>query len=335
MSEVGHQFWQAYLVNFLFWSALAQGSIAFVATLNITHARWGRRYTHFAACCLGFLPVCVVLVAVLLLGRHHIFPWVAEPVPEKAPYLNVPFLAAREVVGLVFLAFVSWKFLSTTRTTRERNEASPWAVILIIAFMVVYSYMAFDLVMSLQPTWYSTLLGAHYAVSSYFLGMAALCLMGWLRGGVPKEDRRKLSTLMFGFALFWISLLWSQYIVIWYGDMPAETLFVYLRFYRMPWSVVTMAVLALGFVFPFAVLMPRRSKVMGLVTLMASSSIVIGLFLERYVLVVPSLSPDTLSLGWIYLPVTAAFAGLFGLSYRLAAQRIKPHEQQRNPCEAE
>jgi hypothetical protein len=325
MNDIGHQFWQAYLVNFLFWSALAQGSIAFAATLNITHAQWGRRYTRLAGCCLGFLPVCVVLFAILLLGRHSIFPWITQPIPEKAPYLNVPFLAARELVGLAALAFISWKFLSAMRTARE--GASPWAVILIMAFMVVYSYMAFDLVMSLQPTWYSTLLGAHYAISSYYLGMSALCLAGWFRAGVPRNDRRKISTLMFGFALFWVSLLWSQYIVIWYGDMPAETLFVYLRFYRMPWSAVTLAVLALGFVFPFAVLMPARSKVMGIVTLLASASIVIGLFLERYMLLVPSLSPDKLGIGWVYLPVTAAFAALFGVCFTVTARRMKPFEQ--------
>ncbi len=329
MSDFGDTFWQAYLVNFLFWAGLAQGGVIFAATLNITGARWGRRYVQLAEHFAGFLPVCILLFAVLLLGRSHVFPWIAEPVPEKAAYLNVPFLAVRGLLGLTVLAGLSWKFLSGAREAREagRSAASPWAVVLVIAFMAVYSYLAFDLIMSLQPHWYSTLLGAYYAVSSFYLGMGGLCLAGFLRAGVPVEDRRKLCQLIFGMALFWVSLLWSQYIVIWYGDMPEETQFVYLRFYYSPWSWVTLLVLALAFVLPFFILMTRRAKLIGAAPLLAALCVVVGLFLERYMLVVPSLSPDELGLGWIYPVVTAAFAALFIVSYNLSMRRARATER--------
>ena len=329
MSEFGDLFWQAYLVNFLFWAGLAQGAVVFAVVLDITRARWGWRYVQIARSFAGFLPVSVVLFLIMLLGRRHLFPWIEQPIPEKAAYLNVPFLAVRDLLGLSVLAALSWIALSRMKNARTggRSGASPWSVTLVIAFMTVYSYLAFDLIMSLEPYWYSTLLGAHHAVSSFYLGIAGLCLVGCMRPEVPRDDRRNLCQLMFGMALFWVSLLWSQYIVIWYGDMPEETRFVYLRFYSMPWTAVTLIVLATAFVLPFFMLMPRRAKLIGIVPALASLCVMAGLLLERYVLTVPSLSPDRLVVGWIHLLVTAAFAAMFLASYKFSLRRARPIEQ--------
>jgi len=328
MNGFADLFWQAYLVNLLFWAALAQGTVIFAAVLDITGARWGWRYVQISRSFASFLPVCVVLFLILLLGRNHVFPWIAHPVPEKAAYLNVPFLAARDLGGLAVMAALSWVALARMKSAHEsgRSGASPWSVTLVLAFMTIYSYLAFDLIMSLEPHWYSTLLGAHYAVGSFYLGIAGLCFAGCMRPEVPGEDRRNLCRLMFGLALFWVSLLWSQYIVIWYGDIPEETRFVYLRFYQMPWTPVTLVVLALAFVLPFFMLMPRRAKLIGIVPALASLFVMAGLLLEKYVLVVPSLSPDALTLGWVQLLVTAAFAAIFLATYKLSVRRARPME---------
>ena len=329
MSNCADLFWQAYLVNFLFWAGLAQGAVVLAATLDITGAGWGRPYVRIARSFAGFLPVCVALFAVFLLGRGHIFPWIAEPIPEKAAYLNVPFLAARGLLGLSAMAWLSWMFLGRIETRSAgagRKRTSPWSVALVIAFMGVYSYLAFDLIMSLRPHWHSTLLGAHYAVSCFYLGIAGLVVAGCLRAGVPRRDRGNLCKLMFGVSPFWISLLWSQYIVIWYGNMPGETHFVYLRFYQMPWTAVTLVMLGLAFVAPFCILMPRRAKLLGATQLIGASCAIAGLLLEKFVFVAPSFSPNELAVGWIHLPVTAAFAALFAASYRYSARRTKPVE---------
>lgn len=320
MNDFVDLFWQAYLVNFLFWSGLAQGSVVLVAVLNLTNAGWGKSHVKLAEYAVGFLPVCIVLFAILLLGRAHIFPWVTEPVPGKEWYLNIPFLAWRGLIGLTVMSALSWMFLSRLRrddTEADRVITSQWAVGLAMAFMVNCSGQAFDLIMSLDPHWYSTLLGAHYAISSFYLGIAGLCLAGCLLGGVPEVDHRKICKLVFGSALFWISLLWSQYIVIWYGDIPEETGFIYLRFYQDPWRLLTIALFVLAFVLPFGLMMSRRAKSTKIVPIVASLCVIAGLALEKYVLTVPSLSPHELAFGWIYILVTAAFAALFGVSCHL------------------
>ena len=336
MKSFGDIFWQAFLVNFLFWSALAQGSVILIAVLDITRARWGRQYIQIARGFAGFLPVSILMMAVLLLGRNSIFPWIAEPIPEKAAYLNITFLAARDLIGLAILATLSWIFLSRVNDSHAgssisdrhpRSGASPWSVALVIAFMSIYSYLAFDLIMSLQPHWHSTLLGAHYAVSSFYLGIAGLVFTACFRADIAREERGHLSKLLFGVSPFWISLLWSQYIVIWYGDIPEETGFVYLRFYHAPWTTISIAVIVLAWVLPFIILMPRRAKLMGALQLLASACAIVGLMLERHMLVVPSLSPDKVAFGWIHLLVTVLFAVLFVVCYRFSARRTRKPER--------
>ena len=298
-------------------------------------AQW-RRYIQIARGFAGFLPVCVLMMAILLLGRNSIFPWIGEPVPEKAAYLNITFLAARDLIGLAILATLSWIFLLHVNESHAgasasdgppRSGASPWSVALVVAFMLIYSYLAFDLIMSLQPHWHSTLLGAHYAISSFYLGIAGLVFVGCFRADIPGEERGHLSKLLFGVSSFWVSLLWSQYIVIWYGDMPEETEFVYLRFYHAPWTAISLAVIVLAWMLPFVILMPRRAKLMRALQLLASVSAIIGLMLERHLLVVPSLNPDSVAFGWVHMLVTGLFAALFILCYRFFARRTRKPER--------
>jgi hypothetical protein len=306
---------------------MAQGAVVLVATLDISGSRQRDIYEPFARSFAYFLPLSILLLfALLLLGRNHVFPWIAEPIPEKAAYLSIPFLALRGLIGLTVMAVLS--FLALGRASNDdrladsaEHSASPWSVVLVIAFMIVYTYLAFDLIMSLQPHWYSTLLGAHYAVGCFYLGIAAIVLVGSLKGEIASEARGRLTMLMFGIAPFWISLLWSQYIVIWYGDMPEETQFVYLRFYQMPWTAVTLVAIALAFVIPFALLLPRRAKFAGALQLAGSMCAIIGLFVEKYMLIVPSFSPEKLVVGWIFPVVTLGFAALFIASYRFGAGR--------------
>jgi len=96
--------WQAYLINFVFWTGMAAGCVLFSAILSITHAHWGRSLKRLAEAPVFFLPVALVLFAVLYPGREKIFPWILHPVEEKAAWLNAPFLFLRDGLGLFALA---------------------------------------------------------------------------------------------------------------------------------------------------------------------------------------------------------------------------------------
>ncbi|HSR10909.1 MAG TPA: hypothetical protein VLS90_05655, partial [Thermodesulfobacteriota bacterium] len=104
--ELALRAWQAYLVNFIFWAGLSFGCVIFAATLNMADAKWGRPVKRLAESFAAFLPVVYILFWGLYFGREHLFVWVREPVPEKAAWLNVPFLFARKGAALLALTLL-------------------------------------------------------------------------------------------------------------------------------------------------------------------------------------------------------------------------------------
>ncbi len=327
--------WEAFLVNLLFWLGIAQGGVLVSASLYLTEARWGGAGLYrLAEAFTGFLPLGFVLFWVLFAGRALIFPWIAAPLPEKALWLNVPFLFARDGGGLLVMTLLSLWFVRASRRADTiawaetySTIAHPPAIIrrlapaLGIAYAVVYSLLGFDLIMSLAPRWHSTLFGAYFFSGAYWSALTAmgvLACLGWRpirhdtaveRGGVLHD----LGKLVFAFSIFWGYLLWSQYLPIWYAAIPEETFFVVPRVHRWPWGILGWSALILVWLIPFTVLLGRRPKrtpaIFGCVCVLG----LIGMWIERYVLVTPSLSPKVIPYGWIEPLITAGFAGLFGL----------------------
>src|SRR5262249_39780340 len=138
----------------------------------------------------------------------------------------------------------------------------------ILAYTVVYSILAFDLVMSLSPVWYSTLFGAYFFTGAYWSALAAMGMLASIGlppppGGCSADSRESLhdiGKLVFAFSIFWVYLLWSQSLPIWYAGIPAETFFVVQRIHRLPWGIVAWGALILVWVIPSIVLMSRKGK---------------------------------------------------------------------------
>jgi hypothetical protein len=336
--------WQAFLVNLLFWLGLAQGSVVVAASLYVTHARWGGatiyRLTEGFA---GFLPVGFLLFWGLFPGREAIFPWIEHPLPAKAAWLNVPFLFARDGAGLLAITVLSLWFVRSSR----RQESVRWAEssgdlaepppavrrlapAVILTYAGVYSLLAFDLVMSLSPVWYSTLFGAYFFAGAYWSALAAIGLLASIglgttsRGAIQDGGRalHDIGKLVFAFAIFWAYLLWSQYLPIWYAGLPHETFFVVVRVHALPWGILAWTALVLIWMVPFVGLISRRGKRTPAILGTVCGLGLIGMWIERYVLVTPSLSPDTIPFGWVECLVTAGFCGGFGLCALPGLRRV-------------
>lgn len=327
--------WEAFLVNLLFWLGIAQGGIIVSASFYLTEARWGGAALYrLAEAFAGFLPLGFLLFWVIFPGRAAIFPWIAHPIPEKAAWLNVPFLFARDGGGLLLMTLLSLWFVRASRRPESVQWAETYSTIarpplsimvlapaVIIAYVVIYSVLAFDLVMSLSPRWYSTLFGVYFFALAYWSALAAmglLAVLGWRparhdtaaeRGGVLHD----LGKLVFAFSIFWAYLLWSQYLPIWYAALPEETFFVVPRVHRLPWGLLGWTALVLIWAIPFVVLLGRRAKRTPAILGCVCGLGLIGVWIERYVLVTPSLSPRVIPFGWVEPIITAGFAGVFGL----------------------
>jgi hypothetical protein len=337
--------WEIFLTNLLFWLGVAQAGVVVSACLYLCYARWGGSGLYrLAEAGVDFLPVGFLLFWALLAGRGALFPWISHPVAAKAPYLNVHFLFARDGAGLFLMTALSYYFVYLSRrpdavnwaeTTYEEIEDPPAAVrhlapVLVIAFVLIYTMLAIDLVMSLSPQWSSTMFGAYFTMGAAVSGLAAMGLFaacGWRparhdtaleRGGVLHD----LGKLVFASTNFWTYLLFSLYLVIWYGDIPRETFFVVPRVQAWPWAELGWSAFVLIWGFPFVLLMGRQPKRSPLILGLTCLLILLGVWLERYVLIAPSLSRYAIPFGWVEALITVGFAGLFGLIVPQGLRRV-------------
>ena len=351
--------WQALLVNFLFFAGLAQAGVVLSALLQVTSARWGRPLKRLAEATSAFLPVAFVLLLVLCMGIATWAPWVHEPVEAKTPWLNIPFFVGRQTLGFLFLGGLSLLFVHRSvrpdigmldesgerKATglsrrliagwrgvveeRQQNQRSQGilAPCVLIAYAWIYSLVAFDFVMALDPHWFSSLAGAYYFIGNLFAGFAFLALTAvWTRRRLKLESYigggqlHDIGKLLFGFCVLWAYMLWSQYLVIWYGDLPEETEFIAHRMYGA-WAPLTWVVLALAFFIPFAVLLSRKVKTQQRSLSAIAAVVMVGMWLERFLLVVPSTwHGDTLPLGVVELLITTGVLSVFVWCYAMFLQ---------------
>ncbi|MBI3329733.1 MAG: polysulfide reductase NrfD [Nitrospinae bacterium] len=322
--------WQIFLVNFLFWTGISQAGVVFSAVLYVTGAQWGKPIRRIAEGMVAFLPLSVLLFPLLVWGLDVLFPWVhgapgalhGAIAEERALWLHAPFHVARDGIALLLLAGLSLVFVYHSLAGRERTSRilSP---ILLILYAVVYTLLAFDLVMALDSQWISTLFGGYFFIGNFYAGLAAIAIATVLmRRCLHLEERMTLSLchdlgkLIFGFSLLSFYLFWSQYLTIWYGNLPEETEYIIVRVKEPPWVYLSWAVLLLAWAIPFLVLLSRNTKRNPLVLSCISGLVVIGMWLERYVLVVPSLwHAEGLPLGWIEPSITLSFLAAMLLMY--------------------
>ena len=322
--------WGMYLVNLLFWSSLAITGPALAGMMQLTEARWSPSVKRIALTTAGFLPISFVLFLILFAGRSVLYPWVTTPVPVKAAWLNVPFMSLRIGLGVALLYWVALRFSravfdeqpGAADSAEARNRRNRLATALLVLFVVVLSLWGFDLVMSLDPRWFSGLLGGYYVVSTLYTGfglVAFLTIRANARGltSVSPSAIQDVTKLTFAMCVMWMYFFFSQYLVIWYGNVPVETKFFLRRFFNDPWRTMAFVIFIVGWLVPFGYLLkrltgrpPTAHKPLVVILFMGWAAI----FLERILLVFPAISPDDVfPFGLMEILITAGFFALFAL----------------------
>jgi hypothetical protein len=338
--------WQAYLLNFLFFSAIAQGAVLFSALMHTVKAKWSGRLADVAESFAAFFPVSLVLFVILFLGQQHIFPWLHEDLHGKEVWLNVPFMFGRDLVGLSLLYGFGLAFLyhrlyftlksrgasgSFGRRLLERWEENPpdedrmagrmtvFGILYLLAFTLVLSLVGYDLVMAADPHWYSTLFGAYTFVKAVYIGFGALIVLSALlhlskkNGYHVKENQfHDIGKLFFAFCLVWADFFYAQFVVIWYGNIPEETAYIIERTMAAPWNVLAWVVFFGCFVAPFGILLNRKIKTMPKAMTVICLAVMAGIWLEHYLLLGPAFHQHAhhLPLGWVEAAVAVGFFGL-------------------------
>lgn len=354
--------WRAYLQNFIFWMGLAQGAVMWSVISRIVNANWSRTQMRLWEGAGFFLPVAFVLYIGLVIGGYtsHIYEWVHHPIHHKEVWLAPGFVFARGFVWLAVMFGVTAVYLYNSfkadvrvlkgtphapalfqrlfanasgsddewqTTQRKLVRLSP---AMVIVYAICMSMFAFDLVMSLEPYWYSTMFGGWIFMGNMYIALAFGAVVaamvrkrGLLESYIGKYELWDVGKLLFALSMFWTYLMWSQYLPIWYGNIPEETGFVIKRTmgaYR-EWSF---AILALCWLIPWWILLPKASKQKPAILAFAAMIALVGMWLERWTIVAPSqfdhapvAAADAVFPGWIEVVTALLFAGLFVASYRV------------------
>lgn len=247
----------------------------------------------------------------------------AEVIASKLAYLNQPFFLIRAVIYCAIWIVLVWFFFTsstkqdTTRDlnlTRRMQSLSPIAT---FGFALTLTFAAFDWMMSLEPTWFSTIFGVQYfavsAVSS--LAMIVLIVFGLKSAGVfgeavTTEHFHDLGKLLFGFLVFWAYISFSQFMLIWYASIPEETTYYHLR-WSGGWRTFSLFLVIAHFVFPFLLLMSRNVKRRVPVLAFGAAWLLVMHALQVFWLVMPYVNPGELSVHWLDLAALFAVGGAY------------------------
>ena len=350
--------WQALHFNWLFFTSTSSAAVMFAAAQRITTARWSRPVIRFSEAFVAFLPVAlIILLLEVLVGGRHIFPsFRATPsVHEKAIWLAPGFFTARVLgVFLVITLLSVWYIWTCVRLDvgvtpewgtswargmrdrmrrgfgEERRELhsthslqGKMAVILAFVWGFGWCDLAFDLSMTLDQHFQSTLYGWWFFMGGMLCALTSLALLArWWRNqlNVPhlitEITLHDIGKLAFAFTAFWGYLTFGQYLVIWYGNLAEETHFMRLRLIS-PWLPMTMAMVLLVFAFPFFGLMGRKPKIAAPWIIIFSIGSLLGMWMLRYLEVYPSIYGvvTVLPLGFWELAIGLGMLGLWGICY--------------------
>jgi hypothetical protein len=307
------QFYFSWLVSFLFFMSLALGALFFVLIQYAAQGGWGIVVRRIGETIFATIPVMAALFVPVVLGLHDLYEWSHAGAAEhdallrwKAPYLNTTFFLIRALVffgswsGIAILYYRGSRGQDVTGdpavSARLRRLAGPAIIILALT----QTFASIDWIMSLTPHWYSTMFGVYFFAGS-FVGFIALLSVvvvamrapGLLETIITAEHLHDIGKFLFAFTAFWAYISFSQFFLMWYGNMPEETIWYKARM-EGSWMTVSILLMAGHFGVPFLYLMGRSVKRRG-ATLAAGGAWLLAMhYLDLYWQVMPTLHPGGL-----------------------------------------
>ena len=333
-----HRAWPTLLHNAFFFMAIGLGALFFMAVQYAAEAGWSATVKRPMEAVASYLPYGAAIfgVVVILSALHvnHIYHWadphVTDPSSEhydsiiagKSAFLNPVFYIIRTVVYLVGWVLFLRAFMKRSELENQGYDYKNWkrsqslAAWFLVFFAVTSSTSAWDWIMSIDTHWFSTLFG-WYTFAGFFVSAITVITLLVLhlksKGLLPEVNDNHIHDLgkfMFAFSVFWTYLWFSQFMLIWYSNIPEETTYFMDRFEN--YKFLFMFNLVLNFFFPFLVLMKRGSKrTFGLLKVVGVI-ILFGHWSDNFVMITPGVLKDHWHLGWVELGTMLGFLGFFG-----------------------
>ncbi len=342
--------WPNLLLMSFYLLTLSLAGVVFVALQYVSGAHWAVALRRVPEAMGKLIPVGGAAVLVILFIRPALYSWTApaagaEPVPAfRAWWLSLTFFRGRAIAFV--LLWTLFAFVLTRASIRQDTDGaarhtvanSRLSAFFVVLFAFTFWLAAYDWIMSLDPRWYSTIFASYNFAGLFLGGLAALTLLViWLRARaaiiVTDDHLHDLGKLLFAFSTFWMYLWFSQYMLIWYANVPEETTYFVQRLHGY-WASLFVLDMVLNWVGPFFALLPRRNKKNPNVLMKVCIVLLAGRWLDLYLMIMPSFAGKTLPLGVIEAGVAAGGFGVFMLAF-LRVLRSAPLVPLRDPFLAE
>jgi hypothetical protein len=272
------QFHFSYLAGFAYFATLSLGALFYVMVQHLTGSAWSVTVRRLMENIMRTVPAALLLVIPVFLGTHYLYEWAHSGAAQdqlllkKLGFLNDQWFIIRGVIAIGLWSVLALRLYTLSRRQDESGSlactksAEKWSAPGLLMLFLTASMAAFDWIMSLDPHWWSTMFGVYFLAGgalSFIAALIAICLAlrsaGYLTNSIREEHYHDLGKWLFALTVFWAYVAFSQYMLIWYGNLPEETVW-YQRRLAGSWSLWRPFLIFGHFVVPFFVLMPRSSK---------------------------------------------------------------------------
>jgi hypothetical protein len=332
---------ETYLVSFAFFLSISLGGLFFVLLQHCTRAGWSVVARRIAEAVAANVWLMAVLAIPIVLGMEHLYHWVDTAAAANDPmlagkmgFLNPTFFTIRLVIYFVIWIGLAGFLLRTSvaqdksgdpaLTLRMERFSAPGMVL----FALSLNFAAFDLLMSLDPHWFSTIFGVYYfavAVVAFLAVMPKILVglqsQGILKNAITVEHYHDFGKLLFGFVVFWAYIAFSQYMLIWYANIPEETEW-FLKRQTGEWTTVSLILIFGHFVVPFVLLISRMIKRRPWLLAITGGYVAAMCWIDVYWLVIPEFSPAVARFGLLDI---LCFLGMNGLFAGVLVLRLRRH----------
>jgi hypothetical protein len=323
------QFLRSYLFAYLFWTGMALGCLGILLLHHTVGGKWGMLIRRMCEAGARTLPFMIVLLIPVLASLPVLYEWARpeaahDPVIQaKSAYLNVPGVIGRSVFYFLVWGFYAWKLSAwsgeqdATGDARLIEKMRAVSAPGIVVFVFVTTFAFVDWIMALEPRWFSTMYAAMFLIGQVlesFAFMIALVILlsdrEPLRRYITRQHLHDLGNMMFAFMVLWAYLSFSQFLIIWSGNLPNEIPW-YLRRMRGGWGWVALALVVFHFATPFVLLLMRGVKRNARRLLWVCVLLIVFRVLDVYWIVEPAFYNQKLSVQWLDFVMPVAIGGLW------------------------
>jgi hypothetical protein len=338
--------WASYLIASYYFLSIAMGGAFFLALQSISQSGWSSAFKRVSEAMMSYIPFAALFFLLLWFGMKDLYQWThndivaLDPVLQhKSSFLNIPFFFMRMILYFTLWIVFARKLrqISLREDTLDPSDSDGimglfgktelYSKIFIFILAITFSLSAIDWIMSVDVKWYSTIFALKNMVAALLHGISILTLIVFIlykKGYFPffnKYHLHDFARYLFMFSIIWGYFWFAQFMIIWYGNIPEETVY-YSERWKEGWKVLFFMEIGLNWFIPFMVLLPvKASRNMTLITIVIVF-LIIGQYIDLFVQIIPG-TTGAFKFGWISAGTFLGFAGLFALVVAISLSKAK------------